>query len=1181
MKEYINRLARGSFDYEPPVLYLSENHIEKEVSTEEDYIGTFTASGVDGRSIKGIVYSPDSLVTIENPIFSGVENLIRYRVHTNRIDRVSSVKGQIDVVSSGGEQSIRYVFHTKENKVDSSMGKIHNLFHFTNLVQSEPQEAKHLFFSKEFEEVFIRGDNKLRNVYRMVRDGIYPEHSIEEFLVGINKKTEVMFGISASEQNFENLTENVSGKVVIARNTWGYSDIRIWCDNKCIELGTKLVEGDMFAGNKYEFSYVVNVSECHRGKNYAVIHFESRRQHLTLKISICMESARHTENLEKQKRIFELLELYKNFRLKKIPISVWLKKSGNCIERLRAMDDNNLFYKLFHVQLLLAGRKREEAGWLIEYAGIRVRTGSRENDILYAYYLYLNCLYRQDKNYAKSVLENLHRMYEGESGYWQILWIIMYLDEDYEHNKTLKLANIKEQFYKGCISPVMYLEALNVLNEQPVLLRVFDEFELQILQFGLKEGILSDKLCTHVCELAQIKKSPSSKFTKLLMCIYERQPNEALLSVICKNLIRSERMERECFRWYELAVESGLKLTNLYEYYLYSCDKAEPLKLSKKVLMFFTHNSSLEYNLRVFLYASVIANRYEEDQIYEMYRTQMEGFVIDQIIKNRISDNLLVVYREILNLSMVKRDIAEGLMNLLFTYRLECQDKTMVKAYVKHKEFDEPCEYRLSKGVAFVRIYTADAEVIFEDEIGRRYAKSVDYKLSRLFDEQEYVVRLREFLPQNIWLRLYLAEKSATYDMSVEEVLENKKQIILDTHINEFTRLSYVCEIVRYYYSEYDGYELAEEYIDVAVDKLDCDYRRMILETYMINGCFEKALEIIRDYGVCGCNPKRVLRTCNYYIDRVGYEENELLLAMCTHTFLNGKYDEDVLKYLVKYFNGSTKIMLDLWKAADGFDIDRNSLDERLIIQMMFVHTYNSRFEKIFEDYYNSGARKRVLEAYIGYNSYNYFVRDTVIGDDVFRIIEHQLKHEKDVIDVAKLALLLWYSNRTMSEEQTDLAQELLDELSSKEIVFAFFRRFKGILKLPFHVRNTMVVEYVAHPDTHVVIHYIHMGAEGNKEYATEDMKMIYDGMFVKSFVLFYGESLQYYITEELNGQLKHTESHNLVYEEMSAENSEGQYEMINEILSSKALGDDVTFERLLRGYAVSDYVANEVFKPL
>lgn len=1177
MKEYINRLARGNIEYETPIINLSVNHIEEEVKTDEDFCGEFLISAVGGEKIKGIVYSTNTLVSIENPVFFGVENTICYRVHANQMERDYCLEGKIEVVSLGGELSIPYQFRVCENRVDSSMGKIHNLFHFTNLVQAEEYEAERLFLSKEFEKVFLRGDERLKNIYQMLRSGKNVKHDIEEFLICTNKKAEVVFGISSSLVEFENLEENVSGKIVVARNIWGDASLNVWCDNDCIELGATSIEGDMFVGNKYELTYVIDITKCHAGKNFAVIHFESRKQHLTCQITISQKTDNVQLDLEEKKYLCELMKLYKDFRLKRIPMPVWVKKSNNCVERLRAVNDSNPFYKLFHAQLLLAEKRKEDARWLIEY--VQEHNFAKDSDVVKAYCLYLNCMLRQDRDYARAVLETVKKFYEEGSAYWQILWIIMYLDEDYERNKTLKLANIKEQYYKGCHSMIMYLEALNVWNEQPVLLRVFDEFEIQVITFGIKEDMLSEKLCAHICDLAQVKKAQSKPFAKMLENIFARLNNEALLAIICKNLIRSEDCSKLAFGWYEKGVETELKLTNLYEYYLYSCDKSKPMKLPKMVLMYFKHNSLLDYNLRAFLYASVLTYKSVDDQIYELYRPQMENFVIDQIMKGHINDNLMIVYREILNPTLVKSGVAEKLWNLLFTYRLECMDSNMIRVYVKHKEFDTPLEMRLVNGVAFIPIYTENAQVIFEDAKGQRYVNSVEYRMERIVDESEYVLRIREFLLEDIWFRLYMGEQSYRFDISISDVIGNKKEIIKNSDINKRTRIYYLRELVQYYYDEYDGYEVDCSFIYNNFSILDVAYRRMGLEICMLNGCFEQAVDLIKEYGLCDCNPKRVLRLCNYLLDKADYEEDRTLLELCAYVFCHKKYDAEVLRYLVKYYNGPTREMVEIWKEAGEFELERSALSERLIIQMMFIHSYSNNFERIFEDYYNAGARDRVADAYIAYNSYNYFVRDAVISSDVFRVIEHQIRNDKDVINVAKLALLQHYTEIELSEEQRRLAQALLEELCEKDIVFAFYRKFKGILKLPVYVRNATIVEYAANPNVHVEIHYIHMGAEGNKEYAVEDMKMMYDGMFVKAFSLFYGESIQYYITEEYQGEIHHTESKVLVYEEMSEEVSEGKYEMINDILASRALGDEVTFEKMLRGYAVTDYVATQIFK--
>lgn len=1181
MKDYINRLARGSFDYEPPVMYLSENHIEEDVVKGEDTIRTLVINSMDDRMVKGILYSSNELVSIDNPVFRGVNNTITYRVNTKGLERGSVIEGRFDIVCDGGEQSVYYVFKTKELEIQSSIGRIHNLFHFANLVQSEPENAKKIFLSKEFVPVVIRDNRQLQNIYELLCAGKNINRSIEEFLIQTNKKTPVVFGISATERLYEDVAEDTKDSVVLAKSTWGYADIHVSCDNPCITMQTTHIESDMFAGNKYEFSYVIELSKCHKGNNYARICFQSTEQYLELLLTIHTGQVCSQDRRQTRKELFDLVQAYVDFRLKRLNIMQWLKKSTASIEKIRSVDDNKILYKLLHAQLLLVGRKREEAGWLIEYAGARIRPDDKNSDILYAYYLYLCCLYRQDKAHARESLAKIRKMYEEGSSRWQILWIIMYMDEDYEKNKSLKLASIKEQYYKGCKSPIMYLEALQVFNEQPVLLRVFDEFELQVINFGLKKDTISPKLAMHIGELAEIKRSSSLYFTELLKRIYLKNGEQKILKVICKNLIRNEELGSGSFKWYELAVNEDVRLTNLYEYYMLSCDKQVPKRLPKVLLLYFAYNNTLGYALKAFLYASVISARHEDDQSYETYRGQMENYVIDQIIREHINDNLALVYREVLEPSMVKRDMAEGLLHILFTRRIICRDKSMIKVYVKHKEYDEPQCYGLTDQKAFIQIYTDDAVIVFEDRDGNRYVQTIDYSIEKLFDESDYIRRILEFIPDNMWLRLYISERSSKYELSWQENLDNMKKIILDDQINDSARLHYVKEIIQYYYSEYDGYELASEYIDIDAALLDSELRRMVIETYMVNGCFDKAMEIIRKYGFEECSPRRVLRTCSYLLEQKESDFDEELLQLCSYAFFRHKYDRDVLNYLVQHFNGGTRAMQEVWKAAGDFEIERNSLDERLLTQMMFVHSYSAVFEQIFEDYYNSGARERIVEAYIGYNAYNYFVKDTIISNDVFRVIEHRLQHDEEVLEVAKLALLLFYSGVELGDAEKPLAQHILDEMCSREIVFGFYKKFINKLTLPFNVRCITVVEYAANPDTHVLIHYIHSGAGGGQGYMVEEMRVLYDGIFVKNFILFYGESVQYYITEERNGIVRHTESRNLICEEINADVSQGRYEMINDILASEALNDDATFEKLLYGYAVADHVAKNTFKPL
>ena len=69
----------------------------------------------------------------------------------------------------------------------------------------------------------------------------------------------------------------------------------------------------------------------------------------------------------------------------------------------------------------------------------------------------------------------------------------------------------------------------------------------------------------------------------------------------------------EYFRWFSLAVEHGLRLTRLYEYYVETMDTSRRIELPKALLMYFTYNSdSLGDSKRAFIYSCIIANKEKE-----------------------------------------------------------------------------------------------------------------------------------------------------------------------------------------------------------------------------------------------------------------------------------------------------------------------------------------------------------------------------------------------------------------------------------------------------------------------------------------------------------------------------------------------------------------------------------------
>lgn len=1197
MKDTINRLARGVFEYEPPVIELSEVNIEESIGINSIYCGELRIKSVAGQSIKGVVSSSNHAVTMEKATFVGVDNVVKYKVDTRGINKGEQIQGIFNIISNGGETSVTYTFNVVDNSVDSSMGAIKNLFHFTNLVQTEPDEAYKLFASDSFESIFLKDDYELKNRYQLLLYGDKPKylgartdirHCVEEFLISIHKKNRIQLSVSDEYKEYIGLDNSRTDSVTLAKSTWGAIKIKVSCDNPCVVPETDYIDEEKFAGSKYELRYFIDYDKLHRGKNYARIIFESPFQTVKTDILIIADKFvdKHcTEKLEVQKNLAFLIDSYLSFRMKKINMSQWTKQSLTAIEKIRSIDDEEPFYKLLYAQLLTAVRKRSEAQWLLDNVKDYVLENIEENASLYAYYLYVSSLFKQDTTYAVESLRTVKHLYEEGNDDWKVLWVMFYLDDEYEKNKSLKVARIKEQFYKGCVSPVMYLEAALAFAEQPSMLRVFDDFEVQTLLFACKHGIISDRLLAHIIEICENKKTYSKSYWNLLIRLYNKNHNKILLAGIYKLMVKAEKMPKDCFKWIKAAVDADLRITNLYENYLTYCDKTVMEPLPKLLLLYFAYNSGLDYNHKAYLFANILHNRYDDRQTYETYKFQIERFVLDQVSKGHINVNLARLYRDLLEPSMINADTSRMLANILFSYRITCDDPDMAVVYIKHKETAEVQTKALINGEAYVNIFTEGAGIIVGDRNGNRYTSENMYKCEKVFEGDKYIPLAFKYLQDDLWLSLYFCENGKKYGYSDYDMVSCYKNVIQDKRVSEHYKNEFVSRVIDYYYSDYDGDSFDDEYINPDIEKLDEASRVKVTETYIMNGKYEEALNVIRKRGALGINPKRLLRMCPSLIENVDGEKDEEVLAICEIVFKQRKYDEEVLKYLVKYYDCSTRDMVELWKAAVDFDIETSELEERILYQMMFVGSYSSSLAKIFESYYNHGARQRVVEAYIAYNSYNFFVKEVVINPDVFRVIEHRIAEKIDTIDVCKLALLKFYADDIETIELTDkqraIAQDIMNEMVDKRKIFAFYKKLNCCINVPHEVMDKTMVEYRTNPNTKVLIHYVMEGEDGMNEYMVENMENVFEGIFVKKFVLFYGDNMQYYITEHKGNGEELTESGSAGNRTMDADISYGRYDMINDMLACIELQDIQTMKKMMNSYVMTDMLADAIFKPL
>ena len=227
---------------------------------------------------------------------------------------------------------------------------------------------------------------------------------------------------------------------------------------------------------------------------------------------------------------------------------------------------------------------------------------------------------------------------------------------------------------------------------------------------------------------------------------YDQYPSDDTLEAICKYVMKGNPRKPEYFRWFSLAVEHGLRLTRLYEYYVETMDTSRRIELPKALLMYFTYNSdSLGDSKRAFIYSCIAANKEKEPAAYERYMQSMQDFAKKKLSEGKMNESYAALYQEFLMEPRTK-EAGDLIAQKMFTHRLYFEDKKVRYVIVRHSQMEQEEIYTCVQGVAYPRIYTSDAAILFQDDKQRRYSATVDYSLKKVMDEESAVRKVLDSL---------------------------------------------------------------------------------------------------------------------------------------------------------------------------------------------------------------------------------------------------------------------------------------------------------------------------------------------------------------------------------------------------------------------------------------------------
>ncbi|HBI73051.1 MAG TPA: hypothetical protein DDY59_07670, partial [Lachnospiraceae bacterium] len=325
------------FDYELPFLYLSEESIEITVESGKIHEGSFIISNSTQKPMKGIVSSSHRLLTLKETAFFGAENKIFYQFNAGCLKNGDTVQGEINIISDCGEQRMSFVVHVEAPYYMTSLGKIKDLFQFTNLARMDWSEAKKIFRSEGFERTFLQSDENYKRIYRSLLKSISTSQALEEFLIAIHKKTRIRLYVDKERLEYLVTEDSFMDKLTLTKDQWGYVEIKVSTDADFIQFEQKYIWGDFFLGNTYPISFLLDPKKMRYGNNYG--HIWIKTVHQIIEIPVTCRRHRETERqISPEKRSLQvqsaLQRNYLKFRLNQIDLAKYLEESHRLLQQL-------------------------------------------------------------------------------------------------------------------------------------------------------------------------------------------------------------------------------------------------------------------------------------------------------------------------------------------------------------------------------------------------------------------------------------------------------------------------------------------------------------------------------------------------------------------------------------------------------------------------------------------------------------------------------------------------------------------------------------------------------------------------------------------------------------------------------------------------------------------------------
>ena len=1191
MEKKIENFAEEKFNFELPEILVLPSCLDIAVRTDSEAVGSFKIRfkndvKYDRHKIRGYITCNDYRLKFDLLTFSSKEVEINYKFDGMGLKPEQDYNGSIHLITDCGEFTLPYHVAALAEELSTGEDEVKNIYQFAAFAKSNTERAVELFYEDRFESIILSGLEEECLIRRGLLANKDKQRALEEFLCYTKCKQPVKAIVDKKIYNYHISGVPIQDRIIIRKNGWGYFKADIITEGKFLKVYKNEITNDLFDDGICAVEVIINPDYVRAEKAYGRVIIKTLDEEIIIEFNLINTSISPEKFLWNKKRfetINKLILEYFSYRMGGITVKNLTTAMRTALYGISLSGKDEEIVDYVNIYLYLINKNEIQAKE--ELGKLNVNTANPIFRLIHLYFMYQLASDEEKEDYRREV-EKLINIKGYESG----LYFLIHMDGRYKLNLERRLEFIAKLYNEGFHSSFLLMEAWSIYKSQPDYFSKLDAFSVQVVNWAVKHGFFVGKIITEkFVLLANGLRDYNALVLRLLKEVYKNWGVEEVAQAICTQLIRKNETEEDDHEWFRIGVKRGIKLTGIYEQYMRTMKGDANEKIELSVFSYFLYDNMLNAGKKALLYSYLINHKSEPDfqDIYIKYKEQIKGFAKEQLRKGEISDALTTIYKVLFKDGVFLQENYLYLPSVIFKKKFICKNKNIQFLIICTRGLREGAVFKFNNGTAFADVSGEYSAALVSDKNGNIYPAGEFCVSETLIPYYDYLDGCYEAGGRSLMELLTVVAENDRYHRESRHLSEICEELIKMDGLTCGYKCFLKGKLLEHYFESNEGEKLEFILKNYDFSKANQTQVEYAAEMAIIRNVYPLSLYALRHLNYDKINSGKLSKVITSFIcdedEKIKAENHNIIISYAYKLMLDKKADDEIMTFLRDNYEGGITELNFIYEELRERNLLTEDFVSRLIQQMLFSEEMSIDYDSIFE-YYEQFGEGILNKALLSYVSYKWLVKDMRVGKYLKKRIQEEAYKTKNTLFIISYLKIL-SEKKYLTDEERDYVAVWVEKLVGDGITLPFFKEFKNKCRIPAEIENLNFVVCYADNEDEVAINYRMSSAidSGGRGYKIEWMKNIYQGIFVKEFLLFADEIIQYYISikEKGDDETRIISSDKLVVmHDVLFEDDLGLslFSQINMMYVCKDLSDEKTLKEYMKNYIIQGEIINRVF---